>query len=63
MTKLFFKNVHTGRRYELIKINKNIVTLKGELAEFTLPMTKEEFMDFCKRNGYVPEMETSISGA
>lgn len=54
--KLYFRNVKTGKRYAVVRIDKtaNTVTLKGEMAEFTEPYDKERF----KRMGYVLEKET-----
>lgn len=49
MTKHFFVNKQTGRRYEIIKIDGDEATLKGEYREFTVPK-----VDY-KRLGYVME--------
>lgn len=53
MTELYFKNTKTGRRYKVIRIDKEKgeITLKGEYSEFTEPYDKERF----KRLGYVLE--------
>lgn len=53
MAELYFKNTKTGRRYKVIRIDKEKgeITLKGEYSEFTEPYDKERF----KRLGYVPE--------
>jgi hypothetical protein len=37
LTKLYFVNTRTGRRYEVIKIENDEATLKGEYREFTVP--------------------------
>lgn len=51
MTKVFFKNEKTGKKYEVVKLDKenSQVTLRGEYAEFTEPYDKERF----KKLGYV----------
>ncbi len=67
MMKLYFKNEKTGKRYEILKLDKTkvvtndgkpapggVVVLKGELAEFEEPYDKERF----ERVGYVLEKET-----
>lgn len=53
MTTLYFRNVKTGKRYQVIKMDKekNEIVLKGEFAEFTEPYDKQRFID----NGYVLE--------
>ena len=50
---MFFKNVKTGKRYEVLGFNQDAgeVTLKGEHATFTEKYSKERF----KAMGYVPE--------
>ncbi len=57
MTKLYFKNEQTGRRYEVVKFDlaENTVTLKGEHAEFVEPYDKEKFVQL----GYVLEREAA----
>lgn len=51
MTKMFFTNEKTGRRYEIVRFDKESgeVVLKGELAEFAEPYDKERF----QKLGYV----------
>lgn len=46
MSELFFKNKKTGKRYKIIKLDKEKgeVTLKGEYAEFVEPYDKEKFV-------------------
>jgi len=53
MTELYFRNMKTGRRYKVIRIDKEKgeITLKGEYSEFTEPYDKERF----QRLGYVLE--------
>lgn len=53
--KLYFRNVKTGKRYGVVRIDKerNLITLKGEMAEFTEAYDKDRF----KRMGYVLEKE------
>lgn len=51
MTKVFFKNEKTGKKYEVVKLDKekSEVTLRGEYAEFIEPYDKERF----QKLGYV----------
>lgn len=53
--KLYFRNAKTGKRYQVVQIDKvkNTITLKGEMATFTEPYDKDRF----KRMGYVLEKE------
>ncbi len=53
MAKLFFKNVKTGKRFEVVSLDQEAgeITLKGEYATFTEKYSKERF----KEMGYVPE--------
>lgn len=55
MTKLFFKNTNTGKRYEVLKLDKTTgeIILKGEHVEFVERYEKERF----KQMGYVLEKE------
>lgn len=46
MTKHFFVNKRTGRRYEILKIVDGKVTLKGEYREFEEPFDKANFKKF-----------------
>lgn len=59
-SKLFFKNLATGKRYEVIKLDKKTgkVILKGELAQFDLEFDPALF----ERLGYelVEEQEDAI---
>lgn len=50
MAELFFRNVKTGRKYKVLRIDKEKgeITLKGEYSEFTEPYDKDRF----KRLGY-----------
>ena len=50
MTKHYFVNKQTGRRYEIVKIKDHEVTLKGEYREFTVPDNVN-----IKRMGYTLE--------
>lgn len=55
MTKIYFENTATGKRYEVVGIDKapdgsETITLKGEFAEFKEPYSKERF----KKLGYKP---------
>ena len=51
MTKHYFVNKRTGRRYEIIKVDGDKVTLKGEYREFSTPFDKANF----KKMGYTLE--------
>lgn len=53
MTTLYFRNVKTNKRYQVIKMDKekNEIVLKGEYSTFTEPYDKERF----KASGYVLE--------
>lgn len=53
MSKVYFRNTKTNRKYEIVKIDKerNEITLKGEYAEFVEPYDKERF----QKMGYVLE--------
>ena len=44
--KLFLKNVHTGKRYEIVKLDKDAgkVTLRGETTEFVEDYSKERMI-------------------
>lgn len=55
MTTLYFRNVKTGKRFQVIKMDKenNEITLKGEYSTFVEPYDKQRFID----NGYVLEKE------
>lgn len=55
MAELYFRNIHTGKRYKVIRLDRRSgeIVLKGEYAEFTEPYDKERF----KRLGYVLEDE------
>ena len=56
MSKIFFRNEETGKRYEVIALDKEkkLVTLKGEHAQFEEPYDPARF----KRLGYVLEKES-----
>ncbi len=58
--KLFFKNLATGKRYEVIKLDKRTgkVILRGELAQFELEFDPSLF----ERLGYelVEEQEDAV---
>lgn len=56
MPKLYFRNVNTGKRYEVVKLDKAAgkVTLKGATATFDEVYDKDRF----KRMGYVLEQGT-----
>lgn len=53
--KLFFRNEKTGKRYRIVRMNKDegTVVLRGEHAEFTETYDKGRF----KQMGYVLEKE------
>lgn len=53
MTKNYFVNQRTGKRYEIVSFNgdEGTVTLRGEMAEFTEDFDKEKF----KSMGYTLE--------
>jgi glutamine amidotransferase-like uncharacterized protein len=53
--KLYFRNTATGKRYDVVRMNKTTgeIVLKGEHAEFTEKYDKERFA----RLGYVLEKE------
>lgn len=55
MTKVYFKNTNTGKRYEVLKLDKasGQIILKGEHVEFTERYDKQRFMEM----GYVLEKE------
>lgn len=55
MSKLYFRNEHTGKRYRVVKLDKasGSITLRGDHAEFTEKYDKEKF----KSMGYVLEKE------
>lgn len=50
---VYFRHTKTERKFRVVALDKvkNVVTLKGEHAEFTQPYDKEQF----KRLGYVLE--------
>lgn len=56
MVKLYFKNTRTGKRYEVVSMDKEArtVTLKGQHAEFVEKYDKERF----ERLGYILEKVT-----
>ena len=58
MPKLYFRNVKTGKLYEVVKMDKaaGTVTLKGEIATFTEPYDKDRF----KRMGYKLEQGDAV---
>lgn len=53
--KLFFRNEKTGKRYRVVRMNKDegTVVLRGEHAEFTENYDKDRF----KQMGYILEKE------
>lgn len=55
MTNLYFKNRHTGKKYKVIKLDKEagVVILKGAHGEFSEPYDKKRF----KQMGYTLEKE------
>lgn len=55
MTKIYFRNTKTDKRYEVIKIDKTKgeITLKGEFAQFVEQYDKERFAHL----GYVLEKD------
>jgi len=55
MPKLYFRNVKTGKRYQVVGHDKESgkITLQGEHAQFTEDYDKERF----EKLGYVLEKE------
>lgn len=55
MTNLFFKNQRTGKKYKVIKLDKEKgqIILQGAHGEFAEPYDKERF----KQMGYTLEKE------
>lgn len=55
MVKLYFRNEQTGKRYQIVRMDKEAgeVVLQGEHAEFTEKYDKEKF----KKLGYTLEKE------
>lgn len=55
MSKIYLRNQHTNKRYQVIALDKEkkLVTLRGEHAEFKEPYDPARF----KRLGYVIEKE------
>jgi hypothetical protein len=47
---MFFKNIHTGKRYQVIRLDRsrNLIMLKGETQEFSVPYD----LDLIERCGY-----------
>ena len=60
MSELYFRNIHTNKRFKVIKMDKdkNEIVLKGEYSEFVEPYDKERF----KANGYVLEQGEANGG-
>lgn len=58
MPKLYFRNEKTGKRYEVVKLDKaaGVVVLKGTIATFTEAYDKDRF----KRMGYVLERDDAV---
>lgn len=48
MSKIYFENEKTGRRYDVVRFNKDegTVTLKGDMAEFTEKFDKDAFREW-----------------
>lgn len=57
MSKVFFRNQQTDKRYEVISLDKDkqVVTLRGEHGTFQEPYDPARF----KRLGYVLEKDTN----
>ncbi len=57
MAELYFRNIKTGKRFQVVSMDKekNEIKLKGEYSTFTEPYDKERF----KTNGYVLEQGDS----
>lgn len=55
MVKVYFRNVKTNKRYEVVRLDKEAgkITLRGSIAEFTEPYSKERF----EKLGYILERE------
>lgn len=53
MTALYFRHTKTGKKYHIVKLDKdrNVITLRGEIAEFEQPYDKAQFQQL----GYVLE--------
>lgn len=53
MATVYFRNTKTGKRFEVVRLDPktNIITLRGEHAEFDETYDKEKF----KRLGYTLE--------
>lgn len=53
MAKVYFRHAKTGKRFEVVRFDNktNVMTLRGEHAEFEQPYDKEQF----KRLGYTLE--------
>lgn len=47
---MFFRNKHTGKRYRVIKLDRgqNLIIMKGETQEFTVPYD----LELIERCGY-----------
>ena len=60
MAELYFRNVHTNKRFKVVRMDKdkNEIVLKGEYSEFVEPYDKERF----KSNGYVLEQGEANGG-
>ena len=60
MTTLYLRNVKTGKRFQIVRMDKenNTVVLRGEYAEFAEPYDKERF----KANGYILEVGEQNGG-
>lgn len=57
MSKLYFENIKTKKRYEVVKLDRERgeITLRGEYAEFTEPYSVERF----KKLGYRPVQDAA----
>lgn len=60
MVELYFRNVHTNKRFKVVRMDKekNEIVLKGEYSEFVEMYDKERF----KSNGYVLEQGETHGG-
>lgn len=57
MSNLYFRNEKTGKRYKVVRMDKDAgtIVLRGEHAEFTEQYDKDRF----KKLGYVLEKEVA----
>lgn len=63
MSKIFFENTKTGKRYELVGMaaDRSTITLRGEYSQFIEPYDKERFKALGYRLVTVKEPEMKAS--